>query len=50
MTMNRQELEDLNSELIEFLTALRDQIEAKLDELGVTDEDADDPDEADDED
>ena len=40
-TMTRQELEDLNSELIELLTTIRDQIDAKLDELAAEDEEED---------
>ena len=40
--MTRQELEDLNAELIELLRALRDQIGEKLDELEATEEDVDD--------
>lgn len=39
--MTRQELEDLNSELIELLTTIRDQIDAKLDELAAEDEEED---------
>ena len=47
--MTKQELEDLNSELIKFLTALRAEIDAKLEELGVEDDLDSDP-EPDDED
>lgn len=38
----KQELESLNSELIDFLTAIRDRIDAKLDELEAVVEDDDD--------
>ena len=47
--MTKQELEDLNSELIKFLTALHAEIDAKLEELGVEDDLGSDP-EPDDED
>jgi hypothetical protein len=50
MTMTKRELETLNFELIEILMMLRDQIDAKLDELAAADEDPDDADEEDDED
>ena len=36
--MNKQELEALTSDLIEMLTAIRDQIDSKLEELGVEDD------------
>ena len=39
--MTKDELQTLNAELIEFLTELRDQIVAKLDELEEGDEDDD---------
>jgi hypothetical protein len=49
MIVIRRKLEALNSELIEFLTALRAEIDAKLEELGVEDDLDSDP-EPDDED
>lgn len=33
----KQELQELNLQLIDFLTALRDQIDSKFEELGVED-------------
>jgi hypothetical protein len=49
--MTKQDLEDLNAELIDLLASVRDQIEDKLDELAAVaeDEDANEDDEADDE-
>ena len=46
--MNKRELESLNAELIDFLVGLREQIGDKLDELGATEAEDDEPD-ADDE-
>ena len=42
--MTKQELEDINAELVELLQILTDQIKAKLDELGVADDDQNDDD------
>lgn len=47
--MRQQELQDLNAELVELLTALREQIDDKLDELAAVDEDDNEDDPADDE-
>ena len=40
--MNKQELEALTSDLIEMLAAIRDQIDAKLEQFGIEDPDTDD--------
>lgn len=40
--MRKQELQDLNAELVELLASLRQQIDDKLDELEAVEEDEDD--------
>ena len=40
----KQELQELNLELIDFLTALRDQIDSKLEELGAVEDGGEDDD------
>ena len=45
--MNKRELEALNTELIDFLIGVREQIDEKLDELAAVEEDEDGEQEAD---
>ena len=40
--MRKQELQDLNAELVDLLGSLREQIDDKLDELAAIEEDEDD--------
>lgn len=42
--MTKQDLEDLNAELIDLLTSVRDRIDDKLDELAAIAEDEEDGD------
>jgi hypothetical protein len=49
-TMRKAELEAMNAELIDLLTAIRDQIDDTLESLGANDDDCDDIPENDDED